>query len=146
MNPILKLLTLLLVPLALSSCSRFGISQPRAILYQNTITPLTMKRPAFGAPGVEIPEGMVETRIHAGQVELSSPIPTVGPPFLRALSAGWGDIGTEKTLRVGGIGEVVYADAHVVSILGVYTRTTVIAWGLPVVEESGEPTPPKDIE
>lgn len=133
------LTTLAAMTLVLSGCSRFGVSQPRALIYQNTVTPLTMKRPAFGSPGVEIPANLEEARLHAHQVELDSPIPTLGLFWMKALSVGWGDIGTERTLQVGGFDEVVYADAHIFSILGVYTRSTVIAWGVPTdVDSSAE--------
>lgn len=51
-------------------------------------------------------------------------------PFTRdALSAGWGDITLSRAARNGGIQEIAYADCELLSVLGIYTRATVIVYG-----------------
>ena len=44
-------------------------------------------------------------------------------------SVGWGNLSMEKAAEQGGIKEIDFADYEILSILGVYTRARVIAYG-----------------
>lgn len=116
-------------------CTRMGVGTPRALLYSNTTTPMTLKG-GFGRPsmGVKIPEDVRVGRATAYGVEPNVP----GVPGGRALSVAWGDVSLEAAMADGGLGEVLYGDAHVITVLGIFTKATIEVYG-PSPEDVEEP-------
>jgi len=94
--------------------------------------------------GIAIPENLVETRIRTYRINLiprgvSNLIGIPGIPTLDPLSIGWGDMSANAMFEEGGYDEWIYADANQLDILGVYTKVTIIGYG--VVEGQSVPTP-----
>lgn len=113
----------------LTGCNsaRAGVGLPNAFIYENTKVPMTAKRPERGSSGLDIPKDLRSSEVETHQIELS--IPGLLPPGVSDfLSVGWGDMSTEQALKTGDLPEVLYADAHKLSILGIYTRVRVVSF------------------
>lgn len=131
------------LPMLLTGCSpvgaRAGVSTGPAFLYKRVITPMRVSRPAGppgAASGIPIPQELVRHEVATYQLSLS--LPFVGPPGSGSLfTIGWGDMSTRRLLEESDNANVVFADAEDLSILGIYNRTTIIAYATP-------PEPPAD--
>ena len=108
--------------------ARMGVGLPRAMIYKNVRKPFTMKRNRNPrAKGVAIPEKL--NRGTASAYKLDLKIPTL--EYTRPLSFGWGDVSLEKAFSNGSIKELVYADAREIEILGIFTKSEIIVYGVP---------------
>jgi hypothetical protein len=135
----LRAIFLLLVVVGLVGCqgARVGVGMPRALLYQNTTVPFTVKRDRGPGPTqpLVIPPNVSkgESTFYGISINIPGltsaffiPVPTLDP-----FSVGWGDGSLEKAMEQGDIGEVLYGDAdHLVILNGLWTRVRVRVYGL----------------
>jgi hypothetical protein len=115
-----------------SGCTRsnVGVSQPQAFLYRNTITPLTIARDRRNMnQSIEIPDNLIEGKATTYGINLNPPV--VGLPIGGDTGPAFGNIGLERIFRESGMAKLSYADAHVISILGMFEKVTIHAYGPP---------------
>ncbi len=136
---IMALAALAFAPLLLGGCERTGIGLPMAMIYENTTTPFRVRPRSQGPPKpLIITDDLKETRVRS--YRLAANIPGI-PASSRILSVGWGNISGERAIREGEFRDVVYADAQTISVLGLYTKTVIKAYGL----TEGMPDPSNQI-
>lgn len=113
--------------IGLSGCldARAGVGMPRAAIYQNVVVPLRVnvdeEKPweTNTSPGLD----MATATTH-------SIVPNIpGVPGGQALSVGWGNMAIDRFVERGELEQVHYADAQHLSILGLYNRLTIRAYG-----------------
>jgi hypothetical protein len=97
--------------------------------------------------GIKIPDNLVETRIRTHRINLiprgvSAIFGIPGIPTIDPATIGWGDMSGNAMFEAGGYDQWIYADANEVDILGVYTRVTIIGYG--VVKDETVTSPPVD--
>jgi hypothetical protein len=122
-----------------------GIGQPEGRnLDPGTLTP----RSAPQIPGgIKIPPNLVETRIRTHRINLIPRGVTAlfgipGIPTIDPATIGWGDMSANAMFEAGEYDEWVYADANEIDILGIYTRCTIIGYG--VVKDESRALPAAD--
>ena len=86
---------------------------PRGLLYTDYSAPLTM---AFDDTPVGGKTGTASTFF-------------LGVPFVFRRAFAWDDASVQKAAEAGGLSRVDYADYHILSVLGVFGKFTIIAHG-----------------
>ncbi|MDX2177361.1 MAG: hypothetical protein SF028_12925 [Candidatus Sumerlaeia bacterium] len=135
----------LAVPLALAAAclaagctsARVGVGTPMGIIYKDVVAPMSLERkrgPEAGQP-VAIPPVLVDGVSTGYALDLSIP----GLEFTRPFSIGWGDMSLERAMREGGLERVVYADGRETTILRIFQRARVVAYGPPALEAEAAP-------
>ncbi len=112
-----------------------GVGLPRAVIYHDYTVPLGVnvdpERPWMTNTDPNLPVAKASTH------SVSLNVPGVPPPLgyaARALSVGWGEMDLDEFTDKGNLERVAWADARHVSILGIYNKLTINAYGPPGVE------------
>ena len=116
--------------------ARVGVSTGPAFLYKNVETPMTVRRGERGGPPQPL---IIPADLRKGEATFYCISPLSLPPgtgpllpgMPDPLGVGWGDGSMEKAMENGEIGEVLYADARELSILRIFTKITIKAYGTP---------------
>jgi len=105
---------------ALVGCgARMGVAPVRGMLYTRYRAPMFLRSEEPG--GVARPANL--------KVGTATAWNLVAPRTSDTLSGGWGDVSLVAAARNGGITKISYADYEMLSILGIYNRATVYAYG-----------------
>jgi len=109
--------------LALSGCTRVTVNFPDGSLYGNSTVPVTIKDAMKISDPVQVPQNLAVGRSTSYRVGMALPSPWA------VLSVGWGDMSMQAAQENGNLAEVTYADAKRLTILFLFRKTTLIAYG-----------------
>jgi hypothetical protein len=119
--------------LALAGCTnaRVGVGTPEAAIYKNVTVPLNAGIDRRTGDPMVIPETLAVGTSSGYALDFSIP----GLEFTRPISIGWGNMSLEKALANGNLERVSYADGQEITILRIFKKARIIAYGPLAAEE-----------